>query len=55
MNKDTTDKFSMGSDFIKSYYNEDRLYGFKCYSTFIDLAADLSINKVENEISGLPY
>lgn len=54
-NKATPDKFSMGRDFIKNYHESDKIFGFKCYSTFIDLATEVQLEKVENEINGLSY
>ncbi len=55
LNKDTPKEFSMGSDFIEKYYGSDSMYGFKCYSYFIDIRTTENLKKAQNEFKSLPY
>jgi D-glycero-alpha-D-manno-heptose 1-phosphate guanylyltransferase len=55
LNKNTPNGFSMGTDFIEKYYESDAMYGFKCYSYFIDIRTTKNLKKAQNEFRSLPY
>lgn len=54
-NKSLPDQFSFEEDLIKKYYKADSFYGFKCYSSYIDVASAEDLNKIESEFRRLPY
>ncbi len=55
LSRNTPKGFSMGTDFIEKYYESDAMYGFKCYSYFIDIRNTENLKKAQNEFKSLPY
>ncbi|MBU1011984.1 MAG: hypothetical protein KKG99_03175 [Bacteroidetes bacterium] len=55
MNKNTPEVFSFEKEFLEENYKSDPFYGYRCYSTFLDLATSIDCKRAANEFSKLPY
>ncbi|MDZ7740405.1 MAG: nucleotidyltransferase family protein [Bacteroidota bacterium] len=52
---DLPEKFSIEKDFIQQYFPEERIFGFKCHSYFLDIGIPEDYKKAHDEFIRLPY